>query len=78
MASAEIITIGTEMLLGQLVDTNTAVIARALAEIGVDVRRETSVGDNEASIAAAVSEAIFSSMPSGVGPSKGSRPVSIW
>jgi competence/damage-inducible protein CinA-like protein len=58
MTSAEIITIGTEMLLGQLVDTNTAVIARALAEIGVDVRRETSVGDNEASIAAAVSEAI--------------------
>jgi len=58
MPSAEIITIGTEMLLGQLVDTNTAVIARALADIGVDVRRETSVGDNEASIAAAVSEAI--------------------
>jgi nicotinamide-nucleotide amidase len=58
MASAEIITIGTEMLLGQLVDTNTAVIARALAEVGVDVRRETSVGDNEASIATAVSEAI--------------------
>jgi nicotinamide-nucleotide amidase len=58
VASAEIITIGTEMLLGQLVDTNTAVIARALAEIGVDVRRETSVGDNEASIAAAVVDAI--------------------
>jgi nicotinamide-nucleotide amidase len=58
MVSAEIITVGTEMLLGQLVDTNTAVIARALAEIGVDVRRETSVGDNEASIAAAISEAI--------------------
>jgi len=58
MPSAEIITIGTEMLLGQLVDTNTAIIARALADIGVDVRRETSVGDNEASIAAAVSEAI--------------------
>ena len=58
MANAEIITIGTELLLGQLVDSNTAVIARALAEIGVDVRRETSVGDNKASIAAAVSEAI--------------------
>jgi nicotinamide-nucleotide amidase len=58
MASAEIVTIGTEMLLGQLVDTNTAVIARALAEIGVDVRRETSVGDNEASIAAVISDAI--------------------
>ena len=58
MASAEIVTIGTEMLLGQLVDTNTAVIAQALADIGVDVRRETSVGDNEVSIAAVVTEAI--------------------
>jgi len=58
MPSAEIVTIGTEMLLGQLVDTNTAVIAQALADIGVDVRRETSVGDNEVSIAAVVTEAI--------------------
>jgi nicotinamide-nucleotide amidase len=58
MARAEIITIGTEMLLGQLVDTNTAEIARALFEIGVDVHRETSVGDNEGRIATAVSEAL--------------------
>lgn len=58
MASAEIITIGTELLLGQLVDTNTAIIAGALAEIGIDVYRETSVGDNEARIAQAVSEAL--------------------
>src|SRR5690242_769658 len=57
MASAEIITIGTELLLGQLVDTNTATIAKALADVGVDVYRETSVGDNEARIAAAVREA---------------------
>ena len=58
MASAEIITIGTELLLGQLVDTNSAAIARALADIGVDVFRETSVGDNEARIAAAVRDAL--------------------
>jgi nicotinamide-nucleotide amidase len=58
MASAEIITVGTELLLGQLVDTNTATIAAALAEIGIDVYRETSVGDNEARITQAVSEAL--------------------
>jgi nicotinamide-nucleotide amidase len=58
MARAEIITIGTEMLLGQLVDTNTAEIARALFEIGVDVHRETSVGDNEVRIAVAVREGL--------------------
>lgn len=58
MASAEIITIGTELLLGQLVDTNTAKIAAALAEIGVDIFRQTSVGDNEDRIAAAVTEAM--------------------
>lgn len=57
MPSAEIITIGTELLLGQLVDTNTASIARALAASGVDVYRETSVGDNEDRIAAAVTDA---------------------
>ncbi|MDQ6781016.1 MAG: competence/damage-inducible protein A [Candidatus Eremiobacteraeota bacterium] len=58
MASAEIITIGTELLLGQLVDTNTAKIAAALAEVGVDVFRETSVGDNEERLAAAIGEAM--------------------
>ncbi|MBV8669923.1 MAG: competence/damage-inducible protein A, partial [Candidatus Eremiobacteraeota bacterium] len=58
MATAEIITIGTELLLGQLVDTNTAAIAEALAGVGVDVFRETSVGDNEGRIADAVRQAL--------------------
>ena len=58
MASAEIITIGTELLLGHLVDTNTATIARSLAAVGVNVHRETSVGDNEQRIADAVREAL--------------------
>jgi nicotinamide-nucleotide amidase len=54
MPSAEIVTIGTELLLGQLVDTNTAVVAKALADAGIDVYRQTSVGDNEARIADAI------------------------
>lgn len=58
MPSAEIITVGTELLLGQLVDTNTATIAACLAEIGIDVFREASVGDNEGRIAQAVTEAL--------------------
>ena len=58
MATAEIITIGTELLLGQLVDTNTAVIASALADAGIDVHRETSVGDNTDRIAQALREAL--------------------
>src|SRR5919107_467204 len=44
--SAEIVTIGTEMLLGDLVDTNTAWISQRLAELGVAIYRHTTVGDN--------------------------------
>lgn len=47
MASVEIVTIGTEILLGHLVDTNSARIASALADHGVDVFAKHSVGDNE-------------------------------
>jgi nicotinamide-nucleotide amidase len=46
MASVEIVTIGTEILLGQLVDTNSVHIARVLADHGVDVFAKHSVGDN--------------------------------
>ena len=58
MPSAEIITVGTELLLGHVVDTNTSLIARALADIGIDVYRQTSVGDNQERIASAVREAL--------------------
>jgi nicotinamide-nucleotide amidase len=43
---AEIITIGTELLLGEIVDTNTRYIASALREIGLDLYRTSTVGDN--------------------------------
>ncbi|MFQ5342620.1 MAG: competence/damage-inducible protein A [Anaerolineae bacterium] len=55
---AEIITTGTELLLGQIVDTNAAYLARKLAEIGLNVYRKTTVGDNELRIAEAVRSAL--------------------
>ena len=55
--SAEIVTIGTEMLLGDLVDTNTAWLSARLATLGVGVYRHTTVGDNRDRIADALKEA---------------------
>jgi nicotinamide-nucleotide amidase len=43
---AEIVTSGTELLLGEIVDTNSTHIARALRDIGVNIYYKTSVGDN--------------------------------
>ena len=43
---AEIVTIGSELLLGQIVDSNAAFIARELAAIGLDLHFKTTVGDN--------------------------------
>jgi nicotinamide-nucleotide amidase len=54
MPSVEILAVGTELLLGQLTDTNTAHIARALADAGIDVFATHSVGDNRERIAAAI------------------------
>jgi nicotinamide-nucleotide amidase len=54
----ELITIGDELLLGFTVDTNAAFIARALAELGVEIVHRSTVGDEAHRIAAAVAEAI--------------------
>ena len=51
MTSAEIITIGTEILLGEIVDTNTRHIARTLRSLGVDLYRTITIGDNADRIA---------------------------
>jgi nicotinamide-nucleotide amidase len=55
--SAEIVTIGTEMLLGDLVDTNTAWISQRLAALGVSMYRHTTVGDNNDRIIGALRDA---------------------
>ncbi len=43
---AELVMIGTELLLGETVDTNASYLAQGLAEIGIDVFYKTTVGDN--------------------------------
>ena len=54
MPTAEIITIGTELLLGEIVDTNTQYLARKLRDAGIDLYWTSTVGDNEDRIAQAV------------------------
>jgi len=54
MPSAEIITIGTELLLGEIVDTNSRSLARSLRDAGIDLYRTTTVGDNIKRIAQAI------------------------
>lgn len=54
---AEIITIGDEILIGQIVDTNSAFIATELNKIGVDVFQISSISDEKQHILNALSEA---------------------
>lgn len=72
MPSAEILTIGTELLLGEIVNTNTQVIAQALRKVGVDVFRTCTVGDNLDRIARIIKECLERAdiliMTGGLGP----------
>jgi nicotinamide-nucleotide amidase len=72
MPSAEILTIGTELLLGEIVDTNTQYLARQLREAGIDLFYNSTVGDNEGRIAEAVRHALTRSQvlicTGGLGP----------
>ncbi|MGI8510013.1 MAG: competence/damage-inducible protein A [Gemmatimonadaceae bacterium] len=56
--NVEIVTIGDELLLGFTVDTNSAFLARQLAELGIAVARRTSCGDAPDSISRCVGEAL--------------------
>ncbi|HEY53660.1 MAG TPA: CinA family nicotinamide mononucleotide deamidase-related protein [Caldilineae bacterium] len=49
--NAEIVTTGTELLLGEIVDTNATFIARQLREVGVNMYYKTTVGDNRQRLA---------------------------
>jgi len=53
----EVVAVGTELLLGQIVDTNSAWIGEQLALAGIDCLRQTAVGDNQPRIVAALREA---------------------
>jgi nicotinamide-nucleotide amidase len=54
----EVLAVGTELLLGQIVDTNSAWIADRLALAGIDCHYQTRVGDNEERIAGALRVAL--------------------
>ncbi|MCG3176118.1 MAG: putative competence-damage inducible protein [Candidatus Omnitrophica bacterium] len=54
---AEILSVGTELLLGTTLNTNARYLAERLAEISVDVHRHVTVGDNPARLRAAFEEA---------------------
>jgi competence/damage-inducible protein CinA-like protein len=55
---AEIVTIGTELLLGEIVDTNSAYLTRQLRDIGVNIHYLTTVGDNAERIAGVIRAAL--------------------
>ena len=69
---AEILCVGTELLLGDIVNTNAAYIARELARIGIDLYHQSVVGDNpdrlKESIDLAFSRADLVVMTGGLGP----------
>ncbi len=56
--NAEIVAIGTELLLGEITDTNSVFLARQLRDIGVNVFFMTTVGDNLSRITAAIAAAL--------------------
>lgn len=71
---ADIITIGDEILIGQIIDTNSAWIAARLGEIGVSIRRKYSIGDRREEIISAVEESMAKAeitiITGGLGPTK--------
>lgn len=58
MPTAQIIAIGTELLLGVTQDTNTSFIARTLNQYGVDIFKTSIIGDNEARIAREIKDTL--------------------
>ncbi len=71
---AEILTVGTELLLGQIVDTNASWISQRLAEAGIDVFYQSTVGDNwgriEEAIRLAMARADVLIITGGLGPTE--------
>ena len=55
--TAEIISVGTELLLGNILNTNAQYLSRELAELGITVQRESTIGDNQGRLAGFVNEA---------------------
>ena len=69
---AEVIVIGTELLLGQIIDTNAAYIAQQLSSLGIDLYYKSTVGDNKGRIVETLQRAVDRSdlvlTTGGIGP----------
>jgi nicotinamide-nucleotide amidase len=74
MIETEIITIGDELLIGQVTDTNSAFMAQELNKAGFEVRWKTTVGDSEQDILNAFAQAFMRAaavlVTGGLGPTK--------
>ena len=74
MIRASICTIGDEILIGQIVDTNSSEISRALGDLGIRVSRMTSIGDNPDEIVRRLSDELNDNeiviSTGGLGPTK--------
>ena len=55
---AEILSVGTELLMGQIANTDAQFISRRLGELGVTIYRHSTVGDNPARVREALQEAL--------------------
>ncbi len=55
---AEILSVGTELLMGQIANTDAQYVSRRLAELGIALYRHTAVGDNPARVKEALGEAL--------------------
>src|SRR5580765_59203 len=74
MIKAQIITIGDEILIGQITDTNSAFISQKMNEAGIHVTKKVAVADKESEIIRALDDAIKESnvvlITGGLGPTK--------
>jgi len=72
--TAEILSVGTELLLGNIVDTNAAFLSQELAGIGISVFRQTTVGDNHGRLFCALTSAFENAemviVSGGLGPTQ--------
>ncbi len=72
--NAEILSVGTELLLGDIVNTNTQYIAKGLAELGINVYRQSVVGDNRNRLKKSMEESLERAdlliITGGLGPTK--------
>jgi len=79
---AEVVTIGSELVLGELIDTNAAYTAQALSDIGVGLAYHTTVGDDRARMAEAFKNALNRCQivitTGGIGPTEDDLTREVW